>query len=203
MSWNRLRYTLYAPFYDRAVQRFEYARRASIRGLSLQAGERVLLVGAGTGLDVPYLPDDIALTATDINAAMLQRTRQRAQALQRPINLAIMDGQRLTFPNQTFDTVILHLILAVIPDPLTCLHEAVRVLRGGGRITIFDKFAPARANPSPTRHFTNQLFRLLATDINLVIEPLLASVPLTVTYDQVSTRVATVEYRTIYAVKSL
>lgn len=199
--WERLRYTLYAPLYDRVVQRFEAARAASIQGLALAPGERVLLIGAGTGLDIPYIPDGVDLTATDINEAMLERARSRAAALHRPLTTTIMDGQRLAFPDSSFDTVILHLILAVIPDPILCLQEAVRVLRPGGRIAIFDKFAPVSASSTPLRRVANGVVGFLATDINRAIEPMLATVPLTVTRDAVTARVATVEYRTIYAIK--
>jgi phosphatidylethanolamine/phosphatidyl-N-methylethanolamine N-methyltransferase len=40
-----------------------------------------------------------------------------------------MDGQDLIFEDKTFDYVILHLILAVIPDPEKCLLEVERVLK--------------------------------------------------------------------------
>ena len=50
--WNRLRYTLYTPIYDLLVGRiFTSSRRKSIELLHIQPGEKVLLVGAGTGLD--------------------------------------------------------------------------------------------------------------------------------------------------------
>jgi hypothetical protein len=51
--WNRLRYTLWAPAYDAIVRaaRFDTARRLSIDRLGLLSDDRVLIVGAGTGLD--------------------------------------------------------------------------------------------------------------------------------------------------------
>lgn len=48
--WNRLRYSLYAPIYDRIVG-FGGSRRRAIDLLALGPGERVLVVGAGTGPD--------------------------------------------------------------------------------------------------------------------------------------------------------
>jgi phosphatidylethanolamine/phosphatidyl-N-methylethanolamine N-methyltransferase len=77
-----------------------------------------------------------------------------------------MDGQALDLPDESFDAVILHLILAVIPDPVACLQEAARVLKPGGRIAVFDKFLPDGARPTLPRRIANAVGRTLFTDIN-------------------------------------
>jgi phosphatidylethanolamine/phosphatidyl-N-methylethanolamine N-methyltransferase len=162
-AWNRLRYTLWSPFYDAAVTLFRGPRRRSVELLGLQPGERVLLVGAGTGADLPFLPPGVAALATDLTPAMLARAR----SLVRPgIELRVMDGQALDLPDASFDAVILHLILAVIPDPAACLREAARVLRPGGRIAVFDKFLPDEARPGLLRRAANLWTDALFTDIN-------------------------------------
>jgi phosphatidylethanolamine/phosphatidyl-N-methylethanolamine N-methyltransferase len=161
-AWNRLRYTLWAPFYD-WVALFRGQRRRSIELLDLRPGERVLLVGAGTGADLPFLPAGVLALATDLTPAMLERARPRARA---GIELRVMDGQQLDLPDAAFDAVILHLILAVIPDPAACLREAARVLRPGGRIAVFDKFLPDEARPGLPRRAANLLSNALFTDIN-------------------------------------
>ena len=61
--WNRWRYTLYAPIYDWIVRSFNTSRRRSIQLLELKAGEQVLLVGAGTGEDIQFMPEDVQITA--------------------------------------------------------------------------------------------------------------------------------------------
>ncbi|MFB6072754.1 MAG: hypothetical protein ABEJ88_07285 [Halobacterium sp.] len=55
--WNRLRYRLYAPVYDRLATSFEAGRRRAVERLALEPGDRVLVVGCGTASDLEYFPD--------------------------------------------------------------------------------------------------------------------------------------------------
>jgi phosphatidylethanolamine/phosphatidyl-N-methylethanolamine N-methyltransferase len=180
--WNRLRYTLWAPGYD-LLARFGRQRRRSIGLLDLQPGERVLVVGAGTGADLPFFPAGVSVLATDLTPAMLERARPKAGP---GVELAVMDAQALDLPDASFDAVVLHLILAVVPDPLACLREAARVLRPGGRIAVFDKFLADDAQPSLPRRLANVVTRTLATDINRRLGDLLArsGAPLRVEHDE-------------------
>ena len=51
-TWNRLRYSVYAPLYDVVVSRaLRKPRRVALGQVDWEPGMRVLLVGAGTGLD--------------------------------------------------------------------------------------------------------------------------------------------------------
>jgi SAM-dependent methyltransferase len=184
--WNRLRYTAWSVGYD-AVVGFSRQRSRSLALLALAPGERVLIVGAGTGADLPLLPAGVEVLATDLTPAMLARARARVARLpSMKIDLRVMDGQALDLPDAAYDAVVLHLILAVIPDPVACLREAARVLRPGGRIAVFDKFLAAGARPSLPRRLLNAPARLLATDINRVLEQIVAAsgASLAVTHDE-------------------
>lgn len=162
--WNRIRYTLWAPLYDKVV-RFHRQRRRSIGLLGLQAGERVLIVGAGTGTDLLHVPQGVKITAIDLTPAMVERTRARATALGMRVDAQVMDAQVLVFPDSRFDAVILHLILAVVPDPVAAIREAERVLRPGGRAAVFDKWAAEGRPPSLARRVLNLFANAIATDV--------------------------------------
>jgi len=177
LRWNRLRYTLFAPVYD-LVAGFGPQRRRSLALLDARPGERVLVVGCGTGADLPYLPPGVEVAAVDLTPAMVERTRRRAAALGRPVDARVMDAQALEFPDASFDALVLHLILAVVPDPVAAVREAARVLRPGGRAVVFDKWAPDGRRPSLARRAANLVASAVATDITRRLGPLVAETPL-------------------------
>lgn len=182
--WNRIRYTVWAPVYDLVARRLERGRRRAHELVAIAPGERVLLDGAGTGLDLEMMPRGAAVTAVDITPAMVERLRARARALGMDVTAEVADGHALPFPDASFDVVVLHLILAVIPDPVRCIREAERVLRPGGRVSIFDKFVRQGERPSIVRRAANVLTSVAATDITRSLEPLLDETSLRVVRDE-------------------
>ena len=173
-TWNRIRYTLYQPFYDLAGNYFNNYRQISIEGLNLRPSEKILIVGAGTGLDLNYLDQQKNITAIDLTSSMVADLMGKAEELHLPVEALVMDGHELEFPDETFDVVILHLIVAVIPDPDRCLSEVRRVLKNKGRFTIMDKFIPANGKVSFIRRllnpFTNFFFSDITRDANLLLD---------------------------------
>lgn len=171
-------YTLIAPFYDLLVRRpLESARRSSLQRLPDDIDSRKILInGIGSGLDIPYLPPAAHYTGTDITPAMLQRARANAARHNADIEFHIADSHRLPFPDQSFDIVIMHLILAVVPQPGLALQEAERVLKRGGSILIFDKFLRP-GEFAPLRRIINVLLRHIATRTDVVFEELLTRCP--------------------------
>jgi len=170
-AWYRFRYTLQAPLYDR-VTKFHSERRRSIALLGLRPGERVLVIGAGTGADLPYLPADVEVVVTDLTPAMLEQARERA----RPgIDLRVMDAHDLELLDGSFDAAILHMVLEVFRDPARCLAEAARVLRPGGRIAVFDKFLPEGRRPGLLRRAALAALDLVFTSTNRRLGEILAA----------------------------
>ena len=183
--WNRLRYTVWAPAYD-AIARaagFDSARRLSIDRLGLAPGDRVLLVGAGTGLDLDVLPPNVHVTAIDVTPAMLKHLERRAAGTGRSVTARVMDARQLAFPDSSFNAVVMHLILAVMPEPERGVREAVRVLEPGGRIAVFDKFLREGERPSLKRRLLNAIAKPLFSDLNRRVGPLIAGTGLVVEHD--------------------
>lgn len=173
-AWNRLRYGLYAPLYDAVVERaLRRPRHEALAQVHWRPGMRVLLVGAGTGLDLPWLPRDLELHATDLAPAMVRRLSRRAAALDRDVEAAVMDAEALDFPDGHFDVVVMHLILAVMPDPARGLAEAHRVLADDGQLCVMDKFQADDRPAGLGRRALNLATSAIATDITRRVRPLL------------------------------
>ncbi|MCB1913063.1 MAG: class I SAM-dependent methyltransferase [Rhodocyclaceae bacterium] len=168
-------YTLIAPFYDAAIAAAtRRARAGSAAWLKDRAPMRVLVSGVGTGLDLPHLPAGHDYVGLDFTAAMLHRSRPRAG--RHNYRTVQGDAMRLPFRDHCFDCAILHLILAVVPDPRLCLLETARVLRSGGQLLVFDKFLKP-GESARLRRLLNPLSRRIATRMDVVFEEVLANAP--------------------------
>lgn len=170
-------YTLWAPFYDAAVASgLRESRRTSLAALGDVSGQRVALIGVGTGLDIPWLKPGAAYVGVDLTIAMITRARAKARTYGLPIHFVRGDGMVLPLRDGSFDRVILHLILAVVPRPSDLLAESARIVRPGGTIHIFDKFLRP-AQRAPLRRWISPLLGRLATRTDVVFEEVLATCP--------------------------
>lgn len=179
-------YRLVAPFYDLAMAGLlRTARRESIALLDLRPGEKLLIPGIGTGLDLPYLPSDVDVLGGDLVPAMLTRASARRVRLGLAnVRLVAMDAQALPVPDASFDAVLLHLIVAIAPDGHAVLAEACRVLKPGGRIAVLDKFMPDDQARIPFWRQAVQVFLIPFTDFNRRFGDLAAGLPLRMISDQ-------------------
>lgn len=183
-AWLRFRYTIWAPHYDR-VTKFHEQRKRSIALLDLRPGERLIVIGCGTGADLPFVPPEVEVLATDVTPAMLNQARAHA----RPgIEFRVLDGMALDLPDASFDAAILHMVLEVIPDPVRCLQEAARVLRPGGRLAVFDKFVPDHERLGVLRRTGLALLDFVFTSTNRRMGEILdrSGAPLVVEHDEPS-----------------
>jgi len=135
-------YEVLARVYDEC---FDWAlgpgRRRAVKMLPIQRGQRVLEVGVGTGLSLPYYPRESHVTGIDISEAMLDRAREREEALGRSdIDLRLMDARELTYPDATFDHVLAPYVISVVPEPRKVMAEIRRVCKPGGTVVVVNHF---------------------------------------------------------------
>lgn len=100
----------------------------------LAAGERVLDVGAGTGVLVPFIlrSKPSRLVACDLSPGMLARLRQRFPQ----VETVEGDIATLEMPEGSFDVVFLNAVFPNLADKPAALRNLARLLSPGGRIVI-------------------------------------------------------------------
>lgn len=135
-------YAALARIYDDC---FDWAlgpgRRMAVASLPLQPGDRVLEVGVGTGLSLPYYPAHCQVTGIDISEPMLDQARERAEALGREgVELRLMDAREIGFHDATFDHVLAPYVISVVPEPERVMAEIARVCRPGGTVLVVNHF---------------------------------------------------------------
>ena len=141
-------YDRIAPLYDLIDGIYEHSWKARLRAaLFAHARGRILDVGVGTGCNIPFYPEGSKVVGIDMSERMLDKARDRARELGRPMTLRPMNLLSLDFPDASFDTVSCTFVLLCLPDELQeqALRELRRVTRPDGRVLILDYRRSAKA----------------------------------------------------------
>src|ERR1700757_3591275 len=134
-------YDRWAPVYDLVFGGvFSKGRKAAISATN-KIGGRVLEVGVGTGISLPQYGPHLRIFGTDISEAMLKKAKRRVDELRlkNVEGLAVMDAEKLEFPDNSFDVVMAQYVVTAVPNPEAALHEFARVLRPGGELIILTR----------------------------------------------------------------
>lgn len=122
-------FDLLARFYDRAIP---FARLQQIlKMLEPAPGARLLDAGGGTGRVADALGPHLGwIVVADVSFPMLAQARKK--------DLAVMASaaERLPFPDEAFDRILMVDALHHVVDQAQTIRELYRVLKPGGRLVI-------------------------------------------------------------------
>jgi SAM-dependent methyltransferase len=122
-------------------------------GLRLQGGEKVLDAGCGLGDDTFVIARLVGnqgrVVGVDVSETMISEARRRDAA--RDLTVVFMDA--------TFDACRTERMLMHVPDAERAFAEMVRVIRRGGRLSVFDFDWETQIIDSPYTQTTREIAR--------------------------------------------
>jgi len=136
-------YAAWAPIYDLVFGAvFDHGRKASIEAAE-RIGGRILDVGIGTGISLLDFSPSNSVIGVDISEPMLRRAHRRVidEKLAHVEGLAVMDAEKLEFPDNSFDVVMAQYVVTAVPNPEKALDEFARVPRLGGELIILTRLS--------------------------------------------------------------
>jgi ubiquinone/menaquinone biosynthesis C-methylase UbiE len=113
-------------------------RRVRREALAPVSG-RVLEIGLGTGLNLPFYPGSVhRIVGVDSNPGVARLAQRRAAEHDMEIEHHRLSAERLPFDSASFDTVVSTFTLCSIPDVQLALAEVRRVLRPEGEFVFLE-----------------------------------------------------------------
>jgi len=140
----RKSYRRYARHYDVIFGRvFAPGRQLALETLAPVSGKRVLEVGVGTGISLPFYTPDAEVVGIDVSREMLDVARQRLADgnCAAVTGLVEMNAEQLAFADDSFDAVVAMYVASVVPNPDRLFAEMWRVCRPDGQILVVNHFA--------------------------------------------------------------
>jgi len=178
MDLNSIRraYKRYAGMYDVVFGApMNPGRKLAVATANKKPKQRVLEVGVGTGLALPLYRRDITVVGIDVSKEMLDRAREKVEekGLRNVESLLEMDAENLTFPDESFDTVIAMYVASVVPHPERLMAEMRRVCKPDGDIIIVNHFTSDGGPLRAVEFLINPLSKTLGWRPEFDLKPLI------------------------------
>jgi len=133
-----------------------------------RAAGRVLEVGIGSGLNLPFYSRRLeGLCGVDPSIELWRLARRRAESAPFPVEFVKGSAEHLPMDGRSFDTVVTTWTLCSVSDPAQALAEMRRVLRPGGELIFIEHGRSPDRPVAGWQHRLTPLWRRLAGGCNL------------------------------------
>lgn len=163
-----MRRRLFAALYDTLSKGSETAGMADERRELLAGAEGTTIeIGAGTGLNLEHYPKSVTrLVLAEPDRHMRRRLAKRVEALARAAEVIDAPAERLPFPDATFDTAVVTLVLCTVPVQSAALAEIARVLKPQGRLLFIEHVRSDDANLAKSQDRITPVYNLVGCSPN-------------------------------------
>jgi ubiquinone/menaquinone biosynthesis C-methylase UbiE len=131
---------VFAAMYDKVGKGSEDAglRDERHRLLSMAEGSTIE-IGAGTGLNLTLYPATVTrLVLAEPDRHMRARLSRKVEDASSAAEVIDAPAEHLPFPDATFDTAVVTLVLCSVEDQQSALREIARVVKPGGRLLFLE-----------------------------------------------------------------
>ena len=130
-----------APGYPQRAQ-----RRGAVQALGLRAGDTVIDIACGTGLNFPLIEEVIGpggrIIGVDLTDAMLSQAQERIETNGwSNISLVLSDAAEFDFPSEV-DAILSTYALSQVPECAEVIAHGAAALSAGGRWVVLDLKIP-------------------------------------------------------------
>ncbi|MEW6130782.1 MAG: class I SAM-dependent methyltransferase [Acidobacteriota bacterium] len=142
----------------------KYRRRALA-----EAKGKVLEIGFGTGLNLPYYPEAVTqITAIDPESMLARRVAERIEKSNVPVEFFQLNASgHLPFDDATFDSVVTTFTLCSIEHVDAALAEMRRVLKPEGQYIFFEHGRSDDAKTARRQDRYNPLQKIVGVGCNM------------------------------------
>lgn len=127
----------------------------------------VLEIGAGAGANLSFYPGNISLTLLDKNPYMVKKLLKKTKLLAVDAEVILDSAEILPFPDNSFDSVVVTLVLCMVDNVNSVLDEIYRVLKPGGKFYFYEHIHSSNQRRSRVENYINPIWRILSTGCNL------------------------------------
>ncbi|MCB1647726.1 MAG: class I SAM-dependent methyltransferase, partial [Pseudomonadales bacterium] len=132
---------------------------------------RVLEIGVGSGLNLPFYDKSVKVTGVDPSLELQHYARQVSEEAGLNIEFLSTTAEAIPLPDNSFDSAVVTWTLCTIPDAGAALLEIRRLLKPGGRLIFAEHGASPDAKVASWQNRINPVWNRVAGGCHLNRKP--------------------------------